>query len=94
MADPADDKRKNLILAMTPDGKIVGVKFAWKRPDIFEGDADREHWMNESFERVERVREEIQAGINTLESYGDMLDMEPEVDDEILAALRKRTQYG
>lgn len=91
--DPADDKTKNLILAMTPDGKVVGVKFAWDRPDFFEDDSNRDLWMKKAFDRVERVRKEINEGY-PLESYGDMLDTEPEVTDKMRVEMQKNRQYG
>lgn len=94
LLDPADDKKKNLILAMTPDGKVVGVKFAWDRPAFFEGDSDRENWLKQAFERVERVCNEIRTGTHTIDSYGDMLDKDPEVTEETLEALRQKTKYG
>lgn len=94
LSDPADDKSKNLILAMTPNGKVVGVKFAWDRPEVFEDDSDREHWMKQAYDRVERVCKEIRIGTHTFDYYGDMIDEDPELNDEILEELRQKTEYG
>lgn len=93
LTNPADDPKKNLILAMAPDRKVVGVKFAWKRPEVFEDESECHTWLQEAYKRVDKVCKEIMTG-HTLDKYGDMLDTEPKVTKEILSELENRAQYG
>lgn len=75
------DKYKNALFAITPDGRCVGINFAYDMPKMFNNDAAREQWLRDITTRAVRMKIELENGTRTVESCPPhSLDLEPEVD--------------
>ncbi|XP_037926674.1 hepatoma-derived growth factor-related protein 2 isoform X2 [Hermetia illucens] len=73
------EKHKNLLLAITPDGKCVGVKLDKNKPDSFASDSDRISWQKSTAKAAFKLKEDIESGKTDIGSVREQLDLNPNV---------------
>lgn len=91
----ADDiLEKNLLLAITPDEKCIGIKVKYGMPESFDNAQSREEWLKESVKRSLELKSRIEMGTTTIESVKDMIDMKPSISEAMIAKLIAERRIG
>lgn len=71
------DKYKNLLLALTPNGKCVGIKLDYGKPESFESETEKEAWLENAAKKALALRDTIENGTVQIDNIKDMLDLNP-----------------
>lgn len=86
-------QKKNLLLAITPDGGCVGIKVKHGMPDDLVTENVQE-WLNDATTRAIDLKTKIESGICSVESVIDMLEMKPNLSAAMIEKLVAERRAG
>lgn len=77
----------DLLLAITPDDKCVGIKAKFGMPATFDNEADRQAWLKQATEKTIALRDQIESGACSIESVIEMIEISPNLSEAMVGKL-------
>ncbi|KAG4066937.1 hypothetical protein HA402_007685 [Bradysia odoriphaga] len=92
---PTDEaiQSDDLLLAITPDGRCIGIKVKCGMPDSFDTELGLQQWLKEAGEKAVDLKNQIESGACSVESVKDQLDMNPNLSPDLIIKLVAECRY-
>lgn len=78
----------NVLLAVLPDGRCVGINLDCNKPEQFENDEEKKKWFEENTKAALDIKDKLQSGTIDIETVKHMLDMNPQIPDYHLEKMK------
>lgn len=89
-----DIQKNDLLVAVTPDRKCVGIKVKHGIPESFDTDESHQEWLKQAAERAISLKDRIESGSCSVESVKDQLDVKPNLTMAIIDKLVAKSRAG